>query len=311
MTDNRFANIELDVVATGLNFPEGPIAMADGSVLVVEIARGTLSRVQPDGSIEVVALCGGGPNGAAIGPDSAVYLCNNGSFFDYDDSSGYNVPTAGSAGWQRGSIQRVDLATGGIETLYTEADGEHLLAPNDLVFDDHGGFWFTDHGVHAAVADCDRHGGAALLYASADGSEVRGVVWGLDATNGVGLSPDGTSLYVAETYSGRLLAWDVVGPGRLADPDSPRVLHDLGGTALFDSLAVDAEGSVCVATLLTGGITVVSPAGESAFVSTGDPLTTNLCFGGDDARTAWITSSGSGHLLRCRWPVAGLGLAFR
>ena len=70
--------MELREVAGGLAFPEGPIAMADGSVVLVEIARGTLSRVQPDGSVEVVANVGGGPNGAAIGPDGACYVCNNG-----------------------------------------------------------------------------------------------------------------------------------------------------------------------------------------------------------------------------------------
>ncbi len=70
---------ELTVLATGLRFPEGPIAMADGSVLLVEIARGTLSRVA-DGEVSVVAELGGGPNGAAIGPDGACYVCNNGGF---------------------------------------------------------------------------------------------------------------------------------------------------------------------------------------------------------------------------------------
>jgi sugar lactone lactonase YvrE len=68
----------LRTVVTGLFFPEGPIALTDGSVLVVEIARSTLTRVDPDGETSVVAECGGGPNGAAIGPDGAVYVCNNG-----------------------------------------------------------------------------------------------------------------------------------------------------------------------------------------------------------------------------------------
>ena len=60
---------ELREIASGLQFPEGPIAMPDGSLLLVEIKRGTLSRVSPDGKITVVAQTGGGPNGAAIGPD--------------------------------------------------------------------------------------------------------------------------------------------------------------------------------------------------------------------------------------------------
>ena len=67
-------------IARGLAFPEGPVCLPDGSVLVVEIRRGTLTRVAPDGAQTVVAEPGGGPNGAAIGPDGEVYVCNNGGF---------------------------------------------------------------------------------------------------------------------------------------------------------------------------------------------------------------------------------------
>lgn len=305
VASGRFEGVELTEVATGLRFPEGPVALPDGSVLVVEIQRGTISKVQPDGVVEVVVACGGGPNGAAVGPDGALYVCNNGAYFDYRDTDGITVPHAGSDGWTKGSIQRVDLTTGEIDVLYTECDGHRLQAPNDLVFDRHGGFWFTDHGVHADATDA----GACVLYAMADGSSISGVVHGLDATNGVGLAPDGDTLYVAETYRGRLLSWDVRAPGELVAAGSPTVLHDAGGTAMFDSLAVDGDGSVCVATLLQGGVTVVAPDGGAEFLSTGDPLTTNICFGGDDLRTAWITAAGTGRLLRCEWPVPGLGLA--
>ena len=72
--------LKIREIASGLRFPEGPIAMADGSVVLVEIARGTLSRVTPAGKVEVIAELGGGPNGAALGPDGKVYVCNNGGF---------------------------------------------------------------------------------------------------------------------------------------------------------------------------------------------------------------------------------------
>src|SRR4051794_41164532 len=133
--------MEIRTLATGLQFPEGPIALDDGSVLLVEIARRTLSRVTPDGEVEVVAEVGGGPNGAALGPDGAVYLCNNGGCFEWEDLMGFTLPGPVPADWTGGSIQRVDLATGAITTLYTESSGRPLRAPNDLVFDEHGGFW--------------------------------------------------------------------------------------------------------------------------------------------------------------------------
>ena len=60
--------MQFELVAEGLQFPEGPIAMADGSVVLVEIQRQTLTRVRPDGSQEIIAHVGGGPNGAAVGP---------------------------------------------------------------------------------------------------------------------------------------------------------------------------------------------------------------------------------------------------
>jgi gluconolactonase len=132
-------------ITTGLQFPEGPIAMADGSVLVVEIRRGTLSRVAPDGTISVVGQCGGGPNGAAIGPDGACYVVNNGGF-EWHDMGGFVIratsrtttSAAGSSAWT--------LKTGNGHDLYTECGGHPLRGPNDIVFDAHGGFWFTDHG---------------------------------------------------------------------------------------------------------------------------------------------------------------------
>src|SRR5215472_3627287 len=72
------AMADVRIIATGLRFPEGPLAMADGSVILGEIAGGTVTRVASDGSKSTVNAAGGGPNGLARGPDGALYLCNNG-----------------------------------------------------------------------------------------------------------------------------------------------------------------------------------------------------------------------------------------
>jgi gluconolactonase len=298
-------------VASGLQFPEGPVAMSDGGVLVVEIKRRTLSRVAPDGAVSVVAETGGGPNGAAVGPDGAVYLCNNGGF-SWHEVGGFTFPGDQPDDYTGGSIQRVDLASGRLETLYTECDGHPLRGPNDLVFDATGGFWFTDHGKTRA-RERDRGG---LYWARPDGSLVREVVFPLDSPNGVGLSPDGTRLFVAETFTGRVWQWDVLGPGELAGgmplaPGGGTLLCGLAGFQLLDSLAVEESGNVCLATLVNGGITVVAPSGAIVeHVATGDPLTTNVCFGGSDRRTAFVTCSGTGRLLAVDWPRPGLRLAY-
>jgi RimJ/RimL family protein N-acetyltransferase len=141
---------DVRVLATGLEFPEGPVVMPDGSVVLVEIRGQRLTRVWPDGAKEVVAQIPGGPNGAAIGPDGKCYICNNGGF-SWIASRGTMMPGApGPHEYLGGSIQRVDLSTGKVETLFDKC-GEHpLKGPNDLVFDRHGGLWFTDLGKRRA-----------------------------------------------------------------------------------------------------------------------------------------------------------------
>src|SRR5215211_292274 len=139
--------VSLQEMASGLQFPEGPVAMSDGSVVVVEIRRGTVTRVGPDGSVDVVARTGGGPNGAAVGPDGKLYVANNGGSFDWVEAQGLTIPRQPSGRHEGGRIERVDLDSGDVEVLYTECDGRPLRGPNDLVFDREGGFYVTDHGI--------------------------------------------------------------------------------------------------------------------------------------------------------------------
>ncbi len=304
--------IEIEVMAEGLQFPEGPIAMPDGSVILVEIARGTISRVQPDGSVGVVAEVGGGPNGIAFGPDGRIYVCNNGGFPTFIDGQGRTRIAEGEdEDTVLGCIQAVDVETGAVETLYTECDGHHLRAPNDLVFDATGGFWFTDHGKNwSRQRD---HG--AVYYALPDGSSIQEMIYPVEAPNGIGLSPDEQRLYVAETHTGRVRVWDIAEPGQLDSPYGKgtrgRLLVGLEGEQLLDSLAVDSDDHVCVATIRNGGVTDIAPDGSTVHVPTGDAITTNVCFGGPDLRTAYITGSLNGTLLKTTWPRPGHRLNFQ
>ncbi|HUN28022.1 MAG TPA: SMP-30/gluconolactonase/LRE family protein [Steroidobacteraceae bacterium] len=295
-------------VASGLQFPEGPIAMADGSVVLVEIRRGTLTRVTPDGRRHTIASLGGGPNGAAIGPDGAVYVCNNGGAWEWERGE-TSLPAGPPAHYAGGSIQRVDLASGAFTTLYADCEGKPLNSPNDIVFDRTGGFWFTCLGY----SDGENRRLGAIYYARPDGSRISRSRSALISPNGIGLSPDERKLYMADCMVGRLYEFDVPRPGELAPPTSiaaGRVVATLPGFQWLDSLAVEADGRICVATLWNGGITVFAPSGAFEHVAFPDPVTTNICFGGPDMRDAWVTCSSSGQLFKCRWPRPGLRLPF-
>jgi gluconolactonase len=175
---------EIEVIAEGLAFPEGPVIMADGSVIVVEIMAGRVTRCWK-GRSETICEPGGGPNGAAIGPDGALYVCNNGGL--------------GHAGGptQPGRIERVDLATGKVDVVYDTCDGKPLSAPNDLMFDCDGQMWFTDLGkMHEDTKDM-----GGLYCASPDGSRIVRIKARAFSYNGVGISPDMTTVYAADTFS--------------------------------------------------------------------------------------------------------------
>lgn len=300
------------IAASGLLFPEGPVVMPDGSVAVCEIAGGTVSRIDTDGRVSVIAVTGGGPNGMALGPDGALYVCNNGGMrWPAPQAGEWLRPLHGTpADYRGGSIQRVDPATGTVHTLYTHCSELPLCGPNDLVFDRSGGFYFTDFGK---TRERDRDIGC-VYYALADGSHIAEVVERILNPNGIGISPDQQTLYVAETETARLWSFGIEAPGVLARRASPaphggQLVCGVGGYQRFDSLAVEAGGDICVATLVTGCITVISPGGAIVReVAMPDPQTTNLCFGGAGLSTAWITQSFTGTVLEMPWPSPGLAL---
>jgi gluconolactonase len=297
-------------VTSGLRFPEGPIAMADGSVLVVEIEGATLTRVSPDGAKQIVAELGGGPNGAAIGPDGACYVCNNGGFNWVRHADGYLRPHGRADNYEKGGIQRVDLTTGEATWLYTACKGVPLFGPNDIVFDAGGGMWFTDHGK-SYDRIMDR---GAIYYARVDGSFITEVAFPMITANGIGLSPDGATLYATETETGRLWAWPITGPGEVAkdpwpSPNGGRFVGGPQGYQRFDSLAVEAGGNICVASLVLGGISVFAPEGGLVeWHEAPEFYCTNIAFGGPGMRTAFITLSGYGRLIAADWRRPGLPL---
>ncbi len=301
--------MDTKLIAEGFEFPEGPIAMADGSVILTEIKAQRLTRVHPDGRKETVVETGGGPNGAAIGPDGAIYITNNGGSFEWLDNNGMTIPGPTPASHAGGMIQRYDLATGELTTIYDSCEGRRLVGPNDIVFDKQGGFWFSDHGC--STPEGRKYG--AIYYAKIDGSHISRQRDHIISPNGIGLSPDEKTLYLADTQLGRLWAFDVTSPGVLAPQEGfgpGRVVHNLPGYQLLDSLAVEAGGKVCVATIINGGITAFDPNGTTEHYPFPDLIVTNICFGGANMQDAWVTCSATGKLFKARWPRPGLKLNY-
>jgi gluconolactonase len=283
----------MELIAEGLGFPEGPVVMADGSVIVVEIAASRISRCW-SGRRETLCDIGGGPNGAAIGPDGALYVCNNGGM-DAATMSSAHGPGA------EGRIERLDLATGRFERVYESCDGIALQGPNDIVFDASGRMWFTDLGkTYDGIRTA-----SGLFTALPDGLSITAINRDAVSYNGIGLSPDGSTIYVADTHQARLYRYE-----HKVEPQRPKWVATAPGHVAFDSLAVTAAGNVCVGTLRNGGITTVTPDGATQFRPFDDRYVTNIAFGGADMMDAYLTLSTTGRLIKTRWDEPGLALAF-
>ena len=260
----------------------------------------------------MIAILGGGPHGATMRPGGKIYVTNNGGL-KFVERPGKLFPVLQADDYIGGSIQIVDPETGRFETLYDSCDGRRLRGPNDLVFDAAGGFWFTDLGK-TRERDSDR---GAVYYASADGSRIEEAIFPLERPNGIGLSPDERTLYVVETPTARCWSFQLSAPGRIESANGPyrgekgKVLAGLGGYQMFDSLAVDSEGHVCVATLITGAVSDIWPDGSRvAQYLLPDMMVTNVCFGGPGLRTAYATLSMGGTLVSFEWPRPGLPLRY-
>lgn len=287
------------VLATGFAYPEGPRLDAAGVLHVVELAGGVVSRVV-DGERVVLSSPGGSPNGSGFTADGTLLICNNGGNWGPNASTGFVAGLGGGTA----AIQAV-LPDGTWRDVLTQIDGVALSSPNDLFCDPRGGVWFTDpawakrDGTGSAPASASPPGSVCFL--DADGVGVR-CHTGMVFPNGLVLTPDGSELLVGETGTGRILAFPVLGPGRLGDP---RVWADLGPESYPDGMAFDSTGRLLVAGTGSGAIFVTSGSGAVDLLRMADRDVTNLCFGGPRGRTLFVTQAALGRVVTIEWDVPG------
>src|SRR3981081_3392213 len=157
----------------------------------------------------------------------------------------------------------------------------------------------------------------AFYYVKPGMKEIVEAVHGVLPANGIGLSPDENTVYAVETPTARLWAFELSSPGEVKprDPiyrgERGKPIAGLGGYQMFDSLAVEASGNVCVATLISGCISVIAPDGAIVEQGpAGDRVPPNFALGGSDLKTAYITLAGKGELIAMDWARPGLPLNF-
>ena len=274
-------------LASGLGFTEGPIITPSGDVLVTSIDQGALYRITPSGP-ELVALLGGGANGATLAADGSVFVAQNGGR------------------WSRlGPVWGPD-SVGGVQAV--DADGTFRwltrdpISPNDLCFGPDGKLYVTDptrspSGDDGRLWRIDPVTGAAELLLS--------VPW---FPNGIGFGPD-DALYVASTFDSRIMRLRLQGDRVLA----PEIFIQME-FGRPDGFAFDRDGNVLVGTISTldgrpGEVQVWDSAGKflHAFGPGPGPKYTNVALSPDSLLV--VTDSARGEVLCVdAWPVPGLAL---
>ena len=292
---------QVDRLAAGLMFPEGPAIGSDGALYVTEIAGQRISKISEDGTVSTYADTGGGPNGAAFDAQGDLLVCNNGGKWPSD------VPSTSEAGEPEGGpgrMQRVTAEGEVIEEL-SEIDGIALNSPNDVCFDAHGGYYFTDP-VWSGLVGGDRAGGP-VCYVNSEGEASRAVT-NVAFPNGLGVRADGRVLIVCESLTGMLLSYRIEEPGILSE--TPKANGMIGRRSVPDGFCFDASGRIIVAGHGSSNLFVLD--GQDGrpieIIELPDAGPTNCCFGGKDLRTLFVTSSDKGYVYAVDWPIEGMPL---
>ncbi len=259
-------------------FLEGPSFDRDGHLYVTDIPFGRIFRISPDGQWTLVTEYDGWPNGLKIHKDGRIFITD----------------------YKRG-IMQLDPANGAVTPILTNRRSESFRGTNDLVFDSNGVMYFTDQG------QTGMHDPTGRVYRyNLETEALDLLITNAPSPNGIVLSPDEKTLYVAVTRGNGV--WRVP---LLKDGGTTKVsifVNLAGGVSGADGMAVDQDGRLFVCDAGNGCAWVFTKWGEPVYrvrSTGGGRSTTNLAFGGPDRRDVFITESDTGNILRATMDVAG------
>jgi len=269
------AGTRVEVVREGFDGTEGPVALADGSIVFTENRADRLVRVAPDNAVSTYLENTGGANGLALRANGELVAV-------------------------RTATPGVAVIRPAVRVLAAGYGGKPFNRPNDLALARSGNLYFSDPGVAPA-------GGAAAppvstgLYRLDPAGTVSLVADDIRRPNGVALSPDERTLYVADTWGEALLAYAVRADGSLGERRAFARLAGFratpdGATSGADGIAVDADGRVLVAT--SAGVEVFAPDGAPLGTIALPKQPQNLAFGGADRSQLTIVGRGSVYRIR-------------
>jgi gluconolactonase len=275
------AGTPIELIKEGFSGTEGPIALPDGNFAFTETQANRITRIAPDGGISTLLENSNGSNGLAINPDGDVYAVQ------------VKEPQVG-----------IVYPAHSARVLAARYEGAPFGRPNDIVLDRKGGVYFTDSGVNPpapgtapAPQPAEKPAKPAVYHISNEGALTR-LAADIERPNGIQLSPDEKTLYVANTFGEYVLAYDILGDGKVGPRRNFARLEgfrqtETGGTSGADGLAVDAEGRVYVAS--TAGIQVFSNKGEALGIIALPKAPQNIAFAGPGKKTLYAVGRGAAY----------------
>ncbi|MCO8122793.1 SMP-30/gluconolactonase/LRE family protein [Stieleria sp. TO1_6] len=270
---------KVELVQDGFAFTEGPAWEPQSKRLFfTDIPNTAIHQLASDGTVTTFSADSKHNNGLVVTGDGKLLGCQ-----------------------MDGQVVQYDLETATATVLASQFEGKRFNAPNDLTVDSQGGIYFTDPLFRAPTPLPQS---AQAVYYIAPGGDVSRVSTDLPAPNGIGLSPDGKRLYVCPSKQAEMLVYDVTAPGKLSPPRTFCTLQQPAGSSDTgaDGIALDVHGNLYITTHI--GVQIYSPQGKQRGVVSFPEQPANVCFGGDDWQTMYVTARTG--LYRVKMPIPGL-----